>query len=389
MIAAAEHTTTATPSAAIAAERAIARIAAHENSILDALEAEVLAAEVIWNDLADLTDSVRAEKEGREVTAEDHATWNAASDRHWAAVDALVAYVPRNPAELLRKAKLLTNKGDTRLRTEEHFADVYLRDAEAMTAAASGRPFGLSDLRTAWAEALLRYNKSRDAYDVLSQRYDEMSQAITDRAPDWNRMARKVDGKLIILSTSLQQFLTDRRLKATRISEEDFLAWLATEKAALADLGEVAEQIDAAYDKVCDDERALIETPAPDLEAVILKQQMFGCEKDDDKRGYDDPAYYAAMRDHRYIVDAWPIFIFEDCLRLCGLVRPEMVIPPFRPRQWKVAFEAAGGRVDFHRETRTLDLSPPTFDGPIPALMAEIGADPANVEALRIYLEEI
>ena len=66
-----------------------------------------------------------------------------------------------------------------------------------------------------------------------------------------------------------------------------------------------------------------------------------------------------------------------------------MVIPPFRPRQWKVAFEAAGGKVDFQRGTRALDLSPPAFDGPIPSLMAEIGADQANVEALRIYLEEI
>lgn len=388
MIATAEHTT-APPSAATAAERAVARVAAHENPILDALEAEVLAAEVIWNDLADLTDSVRAEKEGREVTAEDHATWNAASDRHWAAVDALVAYVPRNPAELLRKAKLLTNKGDTRLRTEEHFADVYLRDAEAMTAAASGRPFGLPDLRTAWAEALNRYNESLHVYQALSRRYDEIDDGITARAPEWNRATRPGDGKLITLATNLRQFQTDKRLKAVPVSEETFSIWLATEKGAVDDLHGTGEQIDAAYDKVCDHERALIETPAPDLEAVLLKQKLFGYEKDDGKRGYDDPAYYAAMRDHSYIVDAWPVFIFEDCLRLCGLQRPEMVSPPFKPRQWKNAFEAAGGRVDFRRSSRTLNLSPPTFDGPVPALMHEIGADPANVEALRIYLEEI
>ncbi|MEW6537970.1 MAG: hypothetical protein AB1448_05210 [Pseudomonadota bacterium] len=160
-------------------------------------------------------------------------------------------------------------------------------------------------------------------------------------------------------------------------------------KVALGELHEVAEQIDAAYDKVCDHERALIETPAPDLEAVLLKQKMFGCEQDDGKRGYDDPAYYTAMRDHSYIVSAWPVFIFEDCLRLCGLQRPEMVSAPFKPRQWKNAFEAAGGKVDFHRSSRALDLSPPMFDGPIPALMAEIGSDPHNVEALRIYLKDI
>lgn len=387
MIATAEHTT-APQTAADAAERAVARVVAHENPVLDAIEAEVLAAEVIWNDLADLTDSVRAEKEGREVTPEDHATWNAASDRHWAAVDALVAYTPRTPAELLRKAKLLTNKGDTRLRTEEHLADVYLRDAEAMTAAASGRPFGLPDLRTAWAEALNRYNESLHAYQALSRRYDEIDDGITARAPEWNRAARPGDGKLITLATNLRQFQTDKRLKAS-VSEQTFSTWLATEKGAVDDLHGTAEQIDAAYNTVCDHERALIETPAPDLEAVLLKQKLFGYEKDDGKRGYDDPAYYAAMRDHSYIVDAWPVFIFEDCLRLCGLQRPEMVSPPFQPRQWKNAFEAAGGRVDFQRASRTLDLSPPPFDGPIPALMAQIGADPANAEALRIYLEEI
>lgn len=388
MIATAEHTT-APPSAAIAAERAIARVAAHQNPILDALEAELLAAEVIWNDLADLTDSVRAEKEGREVTAEDHATWNAASDRHWAAVDALVAYAPRTPAELLRKAKLLTNKGDTRLRTEEHLADVYLRDAEAMTAAASGRPFGLPDLRTAWAEVRSRFDESHDVYEALGQRYDQIADGITERAPDWNRTVQSATGKLITRSTNLRQFRADKTAGASAVSDAAFLKWQASEAAALAELQEVGEQIGAAYEKVCDDQRALIETPAPDLEAVILKQKMLGCEKDDGKRGYDDPAYYAAMRDHSYIVDAWPVFIFEDCLRLCGLQRPEMVIPSFRPRQWKVAFEAAGGKVDFQRGSRTLDLSPPAFDGPIPALMAEIGADPANVEALRIYLEEI
>lgn len=388
MIATAEHTT-ASPTAANAAERAVARVAAPEILAFDALETELLAAEVVWNDLADLTDSVRAENEGREVTPEDHATWNAASDRHWAAVDALVAYVPRTPAELLRKAKLLTNKGDTRLRTEEHLAEVYLRDAEAMTAAASGRLSAPSDTRKAWTQARSRFDQSSDAYEALGQRYERIADGITERAPDWNRMVQFATGKLITRSTNLRQFRADTRPGAAAVSDAAFLKWQAAEEEALAELQAVGEQIDAAYEKVCDDQRALIETPAPDLEAVILKQKMLGYEKDDGKRGYDDPAYYAAMRDHSYIVDAWPVFIFEDCLRLCGLQRPEMVSPPFQPRQWKNAFEAAGGRVDFQRASRTLDLSPPAFDGPIPALMAEIGADPANAEALRIYLEEI
>lgn len=114
---------------AIAAAAATAAYASHS---LDALEAELLAAEVDWNDHADITDCVKAENEGREITAEDEATWKASSDRHWAAVDALTAYIPKTPAELVRKAKLLTNDGDTRLRAEEQFADLYMQDAAAV-----------------------------------------------------------------------------------------------------------------------------------------------------------------------------------------------------------------------------------------------------------------
>lgn len=113
-----------------AAQRALARVASPTS--LDALEAALCAAEAEWHDKADLTDSVKAENEGREVTAEDEAIWQATSDRHWAAVDALTEYTPRTPVELLRKAKLLTNHGDTRLRTEEQFAEIYLRDAQAV-----------------------------------------------------------------------------------------------------------------------------------------------------------------------------------------------------------------------------------------------------------------
>jgi hypothetical protein len=119
-------------SIADAARRAMARVSPPQQTSLDALEAELLVAEVDWNDHADLTDEVKAEREGREVTSEDEAIWQASSDRHWAAVDALTAYVPRSPMELVRKATLLTNKGDTRLRTEEQFAELYLADARAV-----------------------------------------------------------------------------------------------------------------------------------------------------------------------------------------------------------------------------------------------------------------
>ena len=119
-------------SAAHRAIAAAAATAAFAPRSLDALEAELLAAEGDWNNHADITDCVKAENEGRQITAEDEATWKASSGRHWAAVDALTAYIPKTPAELVRKAKLLTNDGDTRLRAEEQFADLYMQDAAAV-----------------------------------------------------------------------------------------------------------------------------------------------------------------------------------------------------------------------------------------------------------------
>lgn len=147
-----------------AAHRALA--AADDGGQLDKLEAELLAAEIGWHENADLTDSVRAEREQREVTAEDEAVWQAASDRHWAAVDALTNYIPRTPAELMRKATLLTNKGDTRLRADEQFADIYLRDAEAVARMVLAGDECHSDQISTW-EA--RLTKTESACEVGRQ----------------------------------------------------------------------------------------------------------------------------------------------------------------------------------------------------------------------------
>lgn len=93
--------------------------------------ARLKVAESGWLDNADRTDEVKAENEGRTVTDEDRAAWEEASDAHWAAVDALSDYQPQTPSEALHKALLLTNNGDTRLRTEDHLAAIYLRDTLA------------------------------------------------------------------------------------------------------------------------------------------------------------------------------------------------------------------------------------------------------------------
>ena len=355
-------------------------------STLDALEADLIAAENEWHDKADLTDSVRADREGRGVSAEDEAIWQAASDRHWAAVDALTQYTPRTPSELLRKARLLTNKGDTRLRTEEQFAELYLKDAEAVSQMAISAVMAIEELRPAWGAALDAYLERRSVYDAISTRWDDLSDEIVQRAPEWNRHARGCDGKPLIRWNSLAQFDNGIREGADRPRRSELEKWVDGEASSLAELLAIEEEIEKVYDEVVELERTLIETPAPDLAAVLYKQRLLGKEADDNKRGYDDPAFFAASRDDSYIVRSWPVFIHEDCLRLAGVPAPFAGLAPFKPRQWLNRFKAAGGSVSVVGNELRIGL--PGFTDEVAALMAELGGKPENREALRIWLEE-
>lgn len=77
----------------------------------EALLSEVRQASAMWERDADRTDGVKAQNEGREVTAEDHRAWEAASTRHFEAVDRLINYRPTSLQQLAAKARELA--GDT------------------------------------------------------------------------------------------------------------------------------------------------------------------------------------------------------------------------------------------------------------------------------------
>lgn len=359
-------------------------------STLDALEAELIAAEIEWRDKADLTDSVKASNEGREVTSEDEALWQATSDRHWKAVDALIEYTPLTPSELLRKAKLLTNEGDTLVRTEEQFGELYLRDAEAVSQMAISAVMAVEHLRPAWDAALAAYHSARAAYDAASAEWDALDAEITARAPAWNRKPRITDDKPVVRWSNIGQFERDTDVlpHVKAVHEPMLNAWLQAEAPHLDRLQELGSAIDDIYDRVCDTERALIETPAPDLAAVILKQRLFGVETDDYKRGYSDPAYAAARRDTSYVVQAWPLWIHEDVLRLAGVPDPILTTDHFKPRQWKNRFEAAGGTAKVTSIKHELSLGMPREPEAAARLLAELAA-PGATEALTRYLVEL
>lgn len=367
-----------------AAERVLTPMA--PTTTFDQLEADLRAAEVGWLREADRTDEVKAANEGREVTAEDEAVWSAASDAHWAAVDALTAYRPRSAAEFLRKARLMTNQGDTRLRAEEQFADLYIQDAEAVAQLGLDAPLSRPDLRPAWDAARARYDETRAAYDKVSREWDALDDELIARAPEWNRKPRDGDGKPLLRWCSLKNFEASHDgLFHMRPKVEE---WAASEAAELERLHQLGTDISDFYDRFCDAERAMIETPAPDLAAVIFKQRRFGCETDDDKRGYSDPAYAAARRDASYVAESWPLWIHEDVLRLAGVPDPLLTTDHFKPRDWKNRFEAAGGKAYVTPQKFDLKIDLPRDPGPASALLAELAA-PGATETLTRYLVEL
>lgn len=366
------------------AERALASAEALPAG-LEALAAELTEAEAGWLANADRTDEVKAEREGRSVTDDDVAVWQAASDRHWAAVDALTRYRPTSAAEFLAKARLLTNNGDTRLRTEERFADLYLKDAEAVARLALDAVSALPALQLGWDQARAAYDAARSVYEAIASRWDEVYAGLISRAPNWNVEPLPHNGKPSLRYHSLKNFdFTRHPCDMASERRDQMVAWSVAEALALAEFDDLGQAIDRTYDALCDVERALVETPAPDLGSVVFKQQLFGKETDDEKCGYEHGPRYMAVRNASYVVDAWPVFIHEDCLRLAGMPLPHQG-KLFAPRRWKNAFEAIGGKASLGKAGK-LSLNIEDVSEDASDLLAEIGP-PEHREALQIWLE--
>ena len=96
-----------------------------------ALIEDLRSAALEWSREADRTDEVKAEKEGRRVTAKDERIWAAASQRHDNALAALIDYRPTTAQEMALKAGVITENSDSYFRAVEYdFGRIYQRDAE-------------------------------------------------------------------------------------------------------------------------------------------------------------------------------------------------------------------------------------------------------------------
>lgn len=143
------------------------------------------------------------------------------------------------------------------------------------------------------------------------------------------------------------------------------------------------ETSERLYDAVCDAEQRLLQTPAPDLDALIVKKELFHRELDDDKFGFDDLGRAAADLDS-YLAERLRILEFADLLRLAGRDHPILRLEPFSPNDWTQRFETAGGCVS-SSSSGLLLVPAPHGDGCLGGpLLAELEATPWKYRAIDV-----
>ncbi|HWW12414.1 MAG TPA: hypothetical protein VN018_07850 [Brevundimonas sp.] len=211
---------------------------------------------------------------------------------------------------------------------------------------------------------------------------------------------QKLDAFAVLISEggSLEDHDTAAALDAARadlfrlagIHDDGRAAWNAALAACEIAQGDaVDDEDDAVLDALCDAERALIETPAPDLAAVALKTAMLARELDDERRGFDDPVHFAVARDISFVAMAWAAHIYSDIYRLSGQPIPAFI--DFEPRKWKRAFEAAGGSIIFAEDRGSFEIfhpAPPEGDVTTTGALQAHLAEGRNGEVFLRYLQE-
>lgn len=252
--------------------------------------------------------------------------------------------------------------------------------------------------RAAWDAALSAYRAAEARLAITRATSTDLDAQIDATAPEWLFKPRHVDGKPILIADTLKRFDFVTKASVFGPAEHpglidhraEFIDWLAANAEAMAARDAADLLYDEQYDALCDVERTLIETPAPDLEAVALKQAMLARELDDDKRGYDDPIYFAVARDMSFVSQSWPAHIFTDLQRLAG--RPIPDFEPFQPRLWLNRLKETGGDVKLGDDGDSFvafKAAPPDGDmEAATAILAELEVGRAKEVLLR-YLQEL
>ena len=140
-------------------------------------------------------------------------------------------------------------------------------------------------------------------------------------------------------------------------------------------------------DDIRDKRSALMHTPAPDVDAILFKQEVFERTIDDDGFGFDDPGYFShALLSGPYEDEARAV-AYLDNLRLRRPDAPQLRLAPFNARAWLQAYEAAGGAATMQHETVELIVVFPAADNATAAaLRDELAASPWKYRALFLFV---
>jgi len=234
-----------------------------------------------------------------------------------------------------------------------------------------------------WNEAMRAWQEARARYEGASAAYDEYWDKARDSAPDWLKETNS-RGVVMLRAETLASF-DSLPASIVRTRRSDFIAWRVHAAPLLERRDAEAKRCDVTYDALCDAERALIMTPAPHLEAVAFKAWLLGIESDDDKKGYDDPAFLSARLDMSYIKESWPAWIYLDCARLAERPEPARAAPGFSPRKWVSKFP---GKVKAGLDGEVVIPTMPPVTDEITDLMSEL-ATPGARATLARYLAEM
>jgi hypothetical protein len=207
-----------------------------------------------------------------------------------------------------------------------------------------------------WEAALAAYDAAEAACQAQSARYDAAAATVVDGAPDdliWeNRFGRHIRWRKLE-GVDLDPEVPPARRAEIRTVLAQWLPVFAAREESVG-LDKMGDEGDRLYDMRSEALDALMRTPPADVAGLARKLLIASVENDDDKVGFNDPAYVAQQL-HGYMPERMAVLAYMDARRLAGETEPLAGID-FNPREWIKVYEAVGGGVQMDVARCTLML---------------------------------
>ena len=193
-----------------------------------------------------------------------------------------------------------------------------------------------------WKSVLEEFEATQRAYEVVSEAQDAADRLVEATSPLPDVLKRKAGGAF----TSENAILTDGFLSFDKKVElvNAVRAWSPHRDAAMAEhrVEEHQDAFDAALGVMDDALDLMAITPAPDMEALLLKVRTLIARRLVGYKGEhaDDPTFASRLlTDPHHSAETVVLHIYRDLLRLMGRTSPILEAVRFDARAWIVEFE--------------------------------------------------